>query len=80
MLTLLIIALLPVAKVYADSTHPGPIKEQYPGHISPDDLHNGITTFDMNVHGAWVSCIYASEVGGRSGGVALSCDWNSQRR
>lgn len=65
------------------TTNPPPIKEQYPGHISGNDLRNGITTFDMKVHGEWVSCIYASGTGssgGFSGGVALSCDWNNQRR
>lgn len=79
MLVLFITAILPLAKVYADSTNP-PIKEQYPGHISPADLHNGVTTFDIHVHGEWVTCISAYEVGGRSGGVAITCDWNNQRR
>lgn len=77
---ILIVAFLTSGTAPVQASNPTfPPREQVPGHISGNDVRDGITTVDLTVHGEKVTCIYMVWDGSYAGGPAITCDWQHQR-
>lgn len=77
-----IIAALAIWVVASEAAGPATPREQWPGHISSNDLRNGVTAIEVTVRGRKVPCVYAAGQngsGGWSGGAAITCDWVASR-
>lgn len=79
-----IILIFAVAQGDAQANGPvPPVREQYPGHISGNDLRPGITSLQITTaRGTKVQCIYSAGQSGSGGwpnGTSISCDWDGAR-
>lgn len=57
-----------------------PPREQVRGHISSDDLRDGVTSFTITAQsGHKVDCIYIQDFTSQGMGMDISCDWGNTR-